>query len=158
MKLCNNGFLPPADELAVRAPSSKEVLPEPHANERVLFVESVHRDLGFPLHDFVRGLLYAYGVQIHDFTSNGILHIAVFMTLCECFLGVHPSWALWKAICKVRPNNRGDRTFSIARLQIQVRQDTRYFNLKFVDSTQGWRKKWFYASIDQQVSPAFSSS
>ena len=80
------------------------------------------------------------------------------MTLCECFLGVHPSWALWKAIFKVRPNNRGGRTFPFGGLQIQVRNDTHYFNLKFVDSTQGWRKKWFYASIDQQVSPVFSSN
>ena len=93
-KLRNDGFLPPADRILVRAPSPKEVLPEARDNERVLFVESVYRGLGFPLHDFVWGLLYAYGVQIHDFTLNGILHIAVFMTLCECFLGVHPSWAL----------------------------------------------------------------
>ena len=73
------------------------------------------------MHDFVRGLLYAYGVQIHDFTLNGILHIAVFMTLCECFLGVHPSWALWKSIFRVRPNCRGGRTFPVGGLQIQVR-------------------------------------
>ena len=42
--------------------------PEPRANERVLFLESVHRALGFPLHDFVCGLMYAYGMQIHDLT------------------------------------------------------------------------------------------
>ena len=36
-KLRNDGFLPPADRLLVRAPSSKEVLPEPHEKERVLF-------------------------------------------------------------------------------------------------------------------------
>ena len=89
-KLYTDDFLPPADQLAVCMPTSKEVLPEPRANERILFVESVHRGLGFPLHDFVRGFRYAYRVQIHDFTPNGILHTAVFMTLCECFLGVHP--------------------------------------------------------------------
>ena len=93
-KLRNDGFLPPADELRARAPSAKEVLPEPRKGERVLFVDAMHRGLGFPVHDFVWCLLYAYGVQIHDFTPNGILHIVVFMTLCECFLGVHPSWAL----------------------------------------------------------------
>ena len=90
-KLRNDGFLPSADKLRVRAPSAKEVLPEPRENERVLFVEVVYRGLGFPLHDFVRGLLYAYGVQIHDFTPNGILHIVGFMVLCKCLLGVHPS-------------------------------------------------------------------
>ena len=95
-KLRTDGLLPPSDQLDVRVPSSKEVLLEPRANEHVLFVESVHRGLSFPLHDFVRGLLYAYGVHIHDFTPNGILHIA-----------------LWKAIFKVRPNKCGGRTFPI---------------------------------------------
>ena len=79
------------------------------------------------------------------------------MTLCECFLGVHPSWALWKSIFRVRPNCRDGRTFPVGGLQVQVRQDTRYFNLKFVDSAQGWRKKWFLAQLNQEVQPGFSS-
>ena len=136
-KLHNDGFLPSVDKLHVRAPSTKEVLPEPREKERVLFGEAVYRGLGFLLHDFVRGLLYAYGVQIHDFTPNGILHIAVFMTLCECFLGVHLRWALWKSIFRVRPNCRGNRTYPVGGLQVQVRQDLRYFNLKFVDTPRG---------------------
>ena len=70
--LRNDDFLPPADKLSVCAPSSKEVLPEPRDNKHVLFLESVHRGLGFPLHDFVWGLLYAYGVQIHDCTLRSL--------------------------------------------------------------------------------------
>ena len=42
-KLRNDGFLPSADKLRVRAPSAKEVLPEPREKERVLFVEVVYR-------------------------------------------------------------------------------------------------------------------
>ena len=38
-----------------------------------------------------------------------------------------------------------------------MRQDLHYFNLKFVDSVQGWRKKWFFAPSDQEVQPAFAS-
>ena len=60
-KLRTDEFLPPADKLAVRVPSSKEVIPEPHANECILFVESVHRGLDFPLHDFVRGFCMPTG-------------------------------------------------------------------------------------------------
>ena len=39
-KLRNDGFLPPADKLRARAPSAKEVLPEPREGERVLFAAS----------------------------------------------------------------------------------------------------------------------
>ena len=86
-KLREDGLLPPSDQLFVRAPSPKEVLPQPRSNERVCFAEFLPRGFSLPLHDFVRGLLFAYGVQIHDLTPNGILHIACFITLCECFLG-----------------------------------------------------------------------
>ena len=38
-----------------------------------------------------------------------------------------------------------------------MRQDLRYFNMKFVDSAQGWRKKWFFAESDQEVQLEFAS-
>jgi hypothetical protein len=41
---------------------------------------------------------------------------------------------------------------------IQVRSDTRYFRLKTVDSAQGWRKGWFYASVEQEGVAAFSTA
>ena len=81
------GLLPPADQAAVRAPG-KEVLPSPRDGERVCFVEFLPRGFGFPIHDFVRGLLFAYGIQIHDLTPNSVLSIASFIVLCECFLGI----------------------------------------------------------------------
>ena len=153
----HTGLLPPADKLAARAPSNREVLPEPRAGERVCFAEFLPRGFALPLHDFVRGLLYAYGVQIHDLTPNSILHIACFMALCECFLGVSPSWALWKSIFRVRHMVRDGRVCPLGGVGIQVRGDCHYFNLKAVDSAQGWRNKWFYVPIDQDVRPAFST-
>ena len=41
---------------------------------------------------------------------------------------------------------------------IQVRSDTRYFRLKTVDSAQGWRKGWFYVSIEQDGVAAYSTT
>jgi Putative gypsy type transposon len=97
------GLLPPADQAAVRAPG-KEVFPSAREGERVCFVEFLPRGFGFPLHDFVRGLLYAYGIQIHDLTPNSVLSIASFIVLCECFLGIAPNWMLWKSLFIVRRN------------------------------------------------------
>ena len=68
------GLLPPSDQAQVRAPG-KETSPAPREGERVCFVDFLLRGFGFPLYDFVRGLLYAYGVQIHDLTPNGVLSI-----------------------------------------------------------------------------------
>ncbi|KAK1668088.1 hypothetical protein QYE76_056247 [Lolium multiflorum] len=36
------------------------------------------------------------GYRLHQLTPNSILHISIFVTLCECFLGSHPHWGLWK--------------------------------------------------------------
>ena len=69
------GLLPPADQVQVRVPG-KEVFPTPRDGERVCFADFLPQGFGFPMHDFVRGLLYAYGVQIHDLTPNGVLSIA----------------------------------------------------------------------------------
>jgi len=149
------GWLPPSEQVAARA-AGLEVRPEPRAGERVCFAEFLPRGLSFPLHSFVRGLLYAYGIQLHDLTPNGLLHISCFIVLCECFLGVSPSWPLWKHLFQVRPNCRGGRPCPIGGFNIQALSGSNYFDLQAVDSAQGWRTRWFYVPIDQTVLPAFS--
>ena len=152
------GLLPPSGTAQVRAPG-KETSPAPREGERVCFVDFLPRGFGFPLHDFVRGLLYAYGVQIHDLTPNGVLSIASFIVLCECFLGITPHWALWKSLFLVRKNNgKGGLPYPVGGFGIQVRGDTTYFEMKKSDSVQGWRKKWFYIQWNQECVERFDSA
>jgi hypothetical protein len=66
-----------------------EIIPQPPTGFRVIFLAFLLRGLSFPLHPFLRGLLFAYGIQLHDLNPNIILHITCFVTLCECF-----SWGL----------------------------------------------------------------
>ena len=84
-----DGLLTPVDWLSAHAPK-KDMFPEPRPGERVCLVDFLHWGFSFPLHDFVHGLLYAYGIQMDDLTPNKVLYIVCFITLCECFLGVHP--------------------------------------------------------------------
>ncbi|KAK1668877.1 hypothetical protein QYE76_057036 [Lolium multiflorum] len=77
-------------------------------------------------------------------TPNSILHISIFITLCECFLGVPPNWALWKRIFLLRRNASRNAAYNIGGVVICVRTDVEYFDVKFPDSVQGWRKKWLY--------------
>jgi hypothetical protein len=80
----------PAEVLIV----GPEIIPQPPAGFRVLFLAFILRGFSFPPHPFLHGLLFAYGIQLHDLNPNTILHIACFITLCECFLGIEPHWAL----------------------------------------------------------------
>ncbi|KAK1629231.1 hypothetical protein QYE76_003546 [Lolium multiflorum] len=123
---------------------SEESYPTPPIGYRVSFVDHLIRGLAAPIHDFLRGLLFVYGLQLHHLTPNSILHISIFITLCESFLGVQPNWALWKRIFLLRRNGSHNIAYNIGGVVICVRPDVEYFNVKFPDSVQGWRKKWLY--------------
>jgi hypothetical protein len=73
-----------------------EIIPRPPTGFRVLFLAFLLCGFSFPPHPFPRGLLFTYGIQLHDLNPNTVLHIACFITLCECFLGIEPHWALWR--------------------------------------------------------------
>jgi hypothetical protein len=59
-----------------------------------MFLAFLLRGFSLPAHEFLRGLLFVYGVQLHQLTPNSLLHIAYFVTLCESFLGIEPHFLL----------------------------------------------------------------
>jgi hypothetical protein len=143
---------------ALRFPS-EESYPTPPMEYRVSFVDHLIRGLSAPIHNFLRGLLFMYGLQLHHLTPNSILHISIFITLCEAFLGVQPNWALWKRIFFCRRNGSANVSYNIGGVVICVRPDVEYFDVKFPDSVQGWRKKWLYiheenhGSVEDNIPP-----
>ncbi|KAK1648672.1 hypothetical protein QYE76_066477 [Lolium multiflorum] len=145
-------------ENALRFPH-EESYPSPPMEYRVSFVDHLIRGLSPPIHEFLRGLLFVYGLQLHQLTPNSILHVSIFITLCECFLGVQPNWALWKRIFCLRRNGSHGVAYNIGGVVIYVRSDVDYFDVKFPDSVQGWRKKWLYVheessdSVEYNIAP-----
>ena len=145
-------------ENALRFPK-EESYPSPPIEYRVSFVDHLIRGLSPPIHEILRGLLFVYGLQLHQLTPNSILHVSIFITLCECFLGVQPNWALWKRIFCLRRNGSHGVAYNIGGVVICVRSDVEYFVVKFPDSVQGWRKKWLYVheessdSVENNIAP-----
>ncbi|KAK1612993.1 hypothetical protein QYE76_036666 [Lolium multiflorum] len=116
---------------------SEESYPAPPMGYRVSFVDHLIRGLSTPIHPFLRGLLYVYGLQLHHLTPNSILHISIFITLCEAFLGVSPNWALWKRIFFCRRNGSPNVAYNIGGVVISIRSTADYFDVKLPDSVQG---------------------
>ncbi|KAK1628611.1 hypothetical protein QYE76_002926 [Lolium multiflorum] len=143
---------------ALRFPK-EESYPSPPIEYRVSFIDHLIRGLSPPIHEFLRGLLFVYGLQLHQLTPNSILHVSIFITLCECFLGVHPNWALWKRIFCLHRNGSHNVAYSIGGVVNCVRPDVEYFDVKFPDSVQGWRKRWLYVheessdSVEYNIAP-----
>jgi hypothetical protein len=100
-KAKKDGFFPEA--VLIIFPGDERV-PSPPEGYRVMFLSFLLRGLSLPAHEFLRGLLFVYSVQLHQLTPNSILHIACFITLCESFLGIDPHWVLWRFIFCLRPN------------------------------------------------------
>jgi hypothetical protein len=91
-----------------------------------MFLAFVLRGLSFPPHDFPRGLLFTYGIQLHDLNPSTILHIACFIRLCEFFLGIEPHWALWRRIFIIRR----PLAYQTGGFNFSVRPKVDYFNLR----------------------------
>jgi hypothetical protein len=93
-KAANDGIL--KDDAMENRLAGPEAIPNTPAGFWLRFLAFVLHGLSFPLHDFLHGLLFTYGIQLHDLNPNTILHIACFIMLCKCFLGIEPHWALWR--------------------------------------------------------------
>ena len=87
------GYL--AKEVAHRLPTKGQIVPTLEPHERVVFIPHFVRGLGFPLHPFIRGLMFYYGLDFHDLAPNSFLTISAFIVVCEAFLRTPPHFGLW---------------------------------------------------------------
>ena len=78
-KLRRAGYLP--DDIAHRLPVEGQFIPTPRPRERVVFLTHFLCRLGFPLHPFVRGLMFYYDLDFHDLAPNFILNISAFIVV-----------------------------------------------------------------------------
>ena len=83
------GFLPPQDVAHWRVPGREEFL-QPRPDEVVSFLTFHGHGLGYPAHWFLCGLLNEWGLELQHLNPMGVLHITVFVTVCEAFLGMEP--------------------------------------------------------------------
>jgi hypothetical protein len=55
-----------------------------------MFSTFLFHELSLPAHEFLRCLLFSYDIQFWQLTLNYIMHLAIFITICEAFLGIDP--------------------------------------------------------------------
>jgi hypothetical protein len=125
------------DDAAEARVAGPEITPTPPAGFRVMFFAFVLRGLSFPPHEFLRGILFAYGIQLHDLNPNTIIHIACFITLCEYFLGIEPHWALWRRIFMIRR----PLAYQTGGFNCVVRPEVEYFDLRTPENNPFWWTK-----------------
>ena len=64
--------------------------PRPRDGYIVSFVAFHERSLGLPVDQFMRAFLHYYSVELHNFNPNSIAQAAIFVAVCEGYLGIAP--------------------------------------------------------------------
>ena len=89
-------------------------------NQMVVFKSFYEKGFALPAGAFFRGLLHFYGLEVIHLKPNSIAQIAIFIHLCEGYLGIAPHFNLWRALYRlkghpsnVRRNIVGGAAFSL---------------------------------------------
>ena len=146
-KLRKAGYL--SKDIAHRLPEKGQLLPTPRPHERVVFLPHFLLGLGFPLHPFVRGLMFYYGLDFHDLAPNFILNISVFIVLCEAFLRVRPHFGLWLKTFNVKPKVVHGSQAECGGAMAGKIANVLWFEGSLVETLKGWQARWFVRTPTQ---------
>jgi hypothetical protein len=79
-------WIVPADESVLRPPSGYVVS----------FMTFHERGFSIPANQFIRGVLFTYGLQLQHLNLNSIQQMAAFEAMCEGYLGIDAHWPLFQ--------------------------------------------------------------
>ena len=132
------GYL--AKEIAHHLPPQGQIVPMPELNERVVSIPHFFRGLGFPLHPFIRRLMYYYGIDFHDLSPNSFLNISAFIVVCEAFLHIQPHFRLWLKDFNVKPKVVDGQHAECGGAMMSKMPNATWLKGTHVDSVKGWQK------------------
>jgi hypothetical protein len=118
-------------------------IPIEDTHEDVIFVSFLIRGLALLASHFFSGLLDFYALNLTHLNPNFVLQIAVFVHLCEAFLGILPHFGLWKYLYHCRPRMARGQHVSGASLEHHRGRKVEYVDIPLKDSIKGWRLEWF---------------
>jgi hypothetical protein len=162
--LVETGVLPPKELCSCRIWRGVTV-PTGDTHESIVYVSFLIRGLALPISPFFRGLLDFYDLNLTHLNPNSILQVAIFVHLCEAFLGIFPHFGLWRYLYHCRPGTAGGQHQLIgdASLELHRGWKVEYLDIPLKDSIKGWRLEWFTMEnhnkslpLGQEGSPMFA--
>ena len=89
-------------------------------------------------------ILQHWGIQLHHLTPNSILHISIFVHLCEIFLGIHPHFDLFKSLFFLNPHSNVRNIARVGGADLNFTQKYKYIPYTPRRQIGDWRAEWFY--------------
>jgi hypothetical protein len=138
--------------------------PSPPPGYVVSFVSFHERGFGVPASRFMRAILHHYRVELHNLSPNSISQAAIFVAVCEGYLGIAPHWDLWTHLffAELFASPTGERKVHAAVraggciLQLRQSRASLYIPAILASSNKGWQRRWFYLRNDGELLPPFS--
>jgi hypothetical protein len=123
------------------------------------------RGLALPVSPFFHGLLDFYDLNLTHLSPNYILQVAIFVHLCEAFLGILPHFGLWRYLyhCQIGMDGGQHQLVGGASLELRRGRKMEYLDIPLKDNIKGWCLEWFTMEnhnkslpLDQEGSPTFA--
>jgi hypothetical protein len=133
-------------------PPARDQEPNPPFGYVVSFILFHDRGFAAPASRFLRGLCFHYGVELHNFAPNAISQAAMFIGVCEGYLGILVNWDLWvhlfraelHTLTTLEPKTR--RVVRAGDVTIALRETRRelYIPCTMTSNNAQWERGWFY--------------
>jgi hypothetical protein len=154
MKLVVNHFLLDCAVLQW-CPSAGEDITTPNTNQIVVFSSFFQHGFDLSVRDFFRGLLDHNKIKLVDLNPNSIIQIAIFVHLCKAFLGIPPSFSLFKNYFFLKYQPSAANHMVIGSVHLQTHPRAGFLKLFMKTSLWGWHGTWFYCENHEQNPPPF---
>ena len=115
----------------------------PRVSKLVIFEDFYRRGFGLPTHPFLRKLLLYYGILLIHLNPNSILHLAIFINLCEAYLGIEPHLNLFRYFFHLK-SFVDAKVVGATYLVLRDGKVAEYKLVPLSTSNKGWKSKWFY--------------
>ena len=142
----------------------EETEPNPPDGYIVSLVRLHERGFSVPVSRFMRALCDYYGVELHNFGPNSISQAAVFVALCEGYLGIEVHKDLWIHLFLGElyiENARGQPKWYARAdglmLHVRGNKSHLYIPSRMTTNNTGWARGWFYLRNDGNLLPAFTN-
>jgi hypothetical protein len=116
------------------------------AGEFVLFVSYVSCGLALPISPFFLLLLEELGLQLQHLTPHSILQAAIFVHLCEMFVGVAPCTSLFRHFFVLVKSGKAKDHLSTYYFQTRSDSAVAYIPTLGGARWENWRNDWVIAS------------
>jgi hypothetical protein len=104
-----------------------------------------------PFSDFFRDIMITFGLHLLDFTPNAVMTMAIFAHLCENFVGVYPSTALFRHYFAPRVEKGAPLSGCIAWVTKTGMKKT-YLDGELRGRWSDWRAEWCWIVEEDPLS------